>query len=74
MHCHLQERDRQLDVVGAVRASLPFTAVEPSTTDAWIHCNPCLGLPPMQIDAPAWFFGSQALVGIACMLILFALS
>ena len=43
-----------------------------SSENAWIHCDPCIGLPPVQSDDSAWYFGAQIFVALACMLILFA--
>jgi hypothetical protein len=42
-----------------------------SSEDAWIVCDPCIGLPPIQIDDPALYCGAQILVGLACTLVLF---
>ena len=30
-----------------------------------IFCNPCLGVPPIVIEAPLQYFGVQMVVGIA---------
>jgi putative tryptophan/tyrosine transport system substrate-binding protein len=47
---------------------------DPVGEQTWIYCAPCLGVPPIRIEAPAWFFGIQFLVGIACALTLLAVS
>jgi hypothetical protein len=35
-----------------------------------IHWNPCSGLPPILIEAPLHYFGTQALVGLLALIVL----
>ena len=45
-----------------------------NSENALIYCNPCLGIPPILLDAPAHFFGIQILFGGASLFILLLIS
>ena len=40
-------------------------ATAPSQDSLLIYCNPCLGIPPIVIESPLRYFGTQMLVGVA---------
>jgi hypothetical protein len=38
------------------------------TPQTYIYSNPCLGIGPIVVDSPHYFFGLQFAVGVASML------
>ena len=55
----------------AMRAALSFTRlIGPSREPRPLNCNPCLGIPPIEIESALRYFGVQMLLGLASSLIL----
>ena len=48
----------------------PTLRVEPAARTSLIYWQPCLGVLPIVIESPGWFFGVQSLVGLASLLTL----
>lgn len=49
----------------------PTLRAEPPATHApFIYWQPCLGVLPIVIESPGWFFGAQLLAGLASLLTL----
>ena len=61
--------DAQLrDASGPPAAEAKAPETPPHT--AFLHWNPCLGIPPIVIESPLLFFGIQIAVGLVCLVIL----
>jgi hypothetical protein len=45
-------------------------ATAPSQDTLLIYCSPCLGIPPIVIESPLQFFGTQMLLGVAGIVVL----
>ena len=55
----------------ATQAALSFTRlIGPSQELRPLYCNPCLGIPPIEVELALRYFGVQMLVGLASSLIL----
>ena len=46
----------------------PTLRVDPAAQAPFIYWWPCLGVLPMVIESPGWFFGVQLLAGVGSLL------
>jgi|SoiMethySBSTD1v2_1073268.scaffolds.fasta_scaffold3653700_1 hypothetical protein len=48
--------------------SAPTLRVDPDAQAPFIYWQPCLGVLPIVIESPGWFFGVQLLAGVGSLL------